>query len=213
MEELRSTEILDKEIEADARKKAKKIIEKSEFECSKIIGETEEKVKAALQKKRKFYEEKLAVFAAGKASYIPLEKERFLAEFYDEQVSAALNNYFSDAGKEKRLLWLEKKLEACRNILPQGKVLISFFGTYDEVDAKKIAEKFFNDSSCLIKKISFEQSGEEGEKGNSFHEGFIIESEKGDLKIRLTLDEVIRELKDRYSEELAVTLFKGSLPK
>lgn len=213
MEELRSTEILDKEIEADARKKAKKIIEKSEFECLKIIGETEEKVKAALQKKRKFYEEKLAVFAAGKAAYIPLEKERFLAEFYDEQVSAALNNYFSDAGKEKRLLWLEKKLEACRNILPQGKVLISFFGSYDEVDAKKIAEKFFDDSSCLIKKITFEQSGEEGEKGNSFHEGFIIESEKGDLKIRLTLDEVIRELKDRYSEELAVTLFKGSLPK
>ena len=213
MEELRSTENIDKEIEADARKKAKKIIEKSEFECYKIIGETEEKVKAALQKKRKFYEEKLAVFAAGKAAYIPLEKERFLAEFYDEQVSAALNNYFSDAGKEKRLLWLEKKLEACRNILPQGKVFISFFGSYDEVDAKKIEEKFFNDSSCLIKKITFEQSGEEGEKGNSFHEGFIIESEKGDLKIRLTLDEVIRELKDRYSEELAVTLFKGSLPK
>ena len=36
MEELRSTEILDKEIEADARKKAAKIVAKAESEAKSI---------------------------------------------------------------------------------------------------------------------------------------------------------------------------------
>ena len=38
MEELRSTEVLDKEIRADARKKAEKILDKADVDCRYIIG-------------------------------------------------------------------------------------------------------------------------------------------------------------------------------
>ena len=51
MEELRSTEILDKEIEADARKKAAKIVAKAESEAKSIIEGVDDRVKKAVEEK------------------------------------------------------------------------------------------------------------------------------------------------------------------
>ena len=53
MEELRSTEILDKEIEADARKKADKILKNADSEAEKILADVETRVKEAKEQKEK----------------------------------------------------------------------------------------------------------------------------------------------------------------
>ena len=37
MQELRSTDILDKEIQADARKKAERMLAKADLDCEKLI--------------------------------------------------------------------------------------------------------------------------------------------------------------------------------
>ena len=55
MEELRSTEILDKEIEADARKKADRIVAKAESEAKSIIAGVDERVKKAVEEKYRFF--------------------------------------------------------------------------------------------------------------------------------------------------------------
>lgn len=54
MEELRSTEILDKEIEADARKKAAKIVAKAESEAKSIIEGVDDRVKKLLRKNQPY---------------------------------------------------------------------------------------------------------------------------------------------------------------
>ena len=78
MEELRSTEILDKEIEADARKKAAKIVAKAESEAKSIIEGVDDRVKKAVEEKSAVYKNKLSLLEKNADAYIPLEKERFL---------------------------------------------------------------------------------------------------------------------------------------
>lgn len=211
MEELRSTEILDREIEADASKKSKKIIEKAEKQAQEILDGVDERVKENLDKKRESYKEKLQQIALNSESFIPLEKERMLASFYEEQVCASLNNYFDSIGKEKRLLWLEKKLLKVKTALNEQPANFFYFGDFEEKEISDFAKKHFASKVNKITKINFEQSHEEKENGNNFHEGIIIESENKCVKVRLTMDEIVREIKDKYSEKLAVTLFGGRL--
>ena len=213
MEELRSTEILDKEIEADAHKKAEKILADAGREAGKIAAGVEDRVKTALEEKSALYKEKISLLEKNAEAYIPLEKERFLVAFYDEQVSEALNGYFASIGKEERLSLLENKLEQCAFALKGRKMSVSYFGGLKEEDAGSVAGKFFEKDIVSYSEIQFEKSGEEAVKGNEIHEGIIIKTEEKDsVKVRLTMDELIRELKDKYSYELSSTLFGGRLP-
>ena len=63
-----------------------------------------------------------------------------------------------------------------------------------------------------VEEIPFGRSGEESALGNDVHEGVILESEDGTVRVRLTIDQIVRELKDKRSFELASTLFGGALP-
>lgn len=212
MEELRSTEILDKEIEADAQKKAKKILDKAEREAQAIAAGVEERVKKAVEEKSASYKTKLSQLENNAGAYIPLEKERFLVSFYDEQVCKAMNAYFNSIGKEKRLSLLQNKLSQCKAALQDKKFTVRYFGGLEEVDAKKVAEKIFSKEISRYESIQFEKSGEEAVKGNEIHEGMILKSDDNSVLVRLTMDELVRELKDKYSYELSSTLFGGRLP-
>ena len=105
--------------------------------------------------------------------------------------------------------------------------LLNFTFTPGNVDDRKPLEnkrfvevlsgKLFADrgyvSKSLYESIQFEKSGEEAVKGNEIHEGMILKSdEKNSVIVRLTMDELVRELKDKYSYELSSTLFGGRLP-
>ena len=76
MEELRSTEILDKEIQEDARKKADKIVKNSQIEAQNILDSVDGRIEVARQEKEKFYAEKLTRFERDTNASLPLEKQR-----------------------------------------------------------------------------------------------------------------------------------------
>ena len=57
MEEFRSTEILDKEIQADARKKAEKILAKADVDCALLL----EEVSGRIEKAKKELEDKYSL--------------------------------------------------------------------------------------------------------------------------------------------------------
>ncbi|WP_407428843.1 hypothetical protein [Treponema sp.] len=211
MEELRSTEILDKEIEADARKKAQKILTRADEECKTILENVAFRIEEASKKKEAYYSEKLSQAEKSVEEAFPLEKGRFLVSFYSESVSKAFNEYLENLGEEKRLSLAEKKLEKSLAIIREKKINAFVFGFKTE-NAKKMLEKSLSKNLLKVEEISFEKSGEQAESGNNFHEGIILVSEDGFVKIRLTLDQIVREIKDKYSEELAVKLFGGRLP-
>ncbi len=212
MEELRSTEILDREIEADAQKKAAKIVANAVAEADAIRNGVADRVKASIDEKTAAYEAKISLKEKEAQAYIPLEKERFLVVFYDNQVNKAVNNYFIKNGDKKILSLLESKLKQCTFALENKAVSIKYFGGLNEKQVLTLVKNGFKGTVKDCSEIAFEKSGEEPLKGNEIHQGIIIESDDNTVKIRLTMDEIIRELKDKYSEELATTLFSGVLP-
>lgn len=210
MEELRSTEILDKEIEADARKKADKILKNADSECERIFADVENRVKEASNQKSEYYKSKIESFEKNLNASVPLEKERFLADFYAKSVSETLNNYLKKLSLEKRLVLIEKSLQKKSQIVSEKKFNAFVFG----IDLSSVKKILSNQKIQInsIDKISFEKSGEESAFGNEIHEGIILESEDRCLRIRLTIDQILREIQDKYSQELALTLFGGKLP-
>ena len=78
MEELRSTEILDKEIQEDARKKAGRILRDADAEAAKILAAVDSRVAAIRKEKENAYEQKIAAFKRDAEAALPLEEKRFL---------------------------------------------------------------------------------------------------------------------------------------
>ena len=167
MEELRSTEILDKEIEADARKKAEKIFARAEEEAKAILSDVERRVNEAKAQKESYYSAKYAQAERSVNEALPLEKGRFLVSFYSDAVSKAFNEYLENLGESKRLALIEHKLEHLPESLLSKKVNALVFG-FKVSDAKKLLEKSVKNLG-KVEEVSFERSGEEEALGNAFH--------------------------------------------
>lgn len=210
MEELRSTEILDREIEADARRRAMRILERAEEERKAVLDDVGRRVEETRSQKTAFYAEKLSRHEKSVAEALPLEKGRFLISFYSDSVSNAFNEYLENLGAEKRLALIGRRIGKMPETFFQDKINASVFG-FDFGAAKKMLEKSVKNLS-KTEEISFDKSGEESFPGNNFHEGIILSSEDGSVRIRATIDQIVREARDEYSEELAASLFGGRLP-
>ena len=212
MEELRSTEILDKEIEADARKKAERLLSDADAECQKLLDAVSGRVKEAAEQKKAYYDAKIATFKKNRDAALPLEQERFRVSFYMGSVADACNAYLENLSDEKVVSLIETMLVRSKNALAEKKVKALAFGIKLE-DAKKLLEKHL-DAKNLISCVetTFEKSGDEALPMNRVHKGIILESEDSLVRVRLTIDQLLGEIEDRYSNELATTLFGGRLP-
>ena len=72
MQELRSTDILDKEIQADARKKAERMLAKTDSECEKLLASVESDIEKAAEEKQQFFARKLEAFEKDRMAVVPL---------------------------------------------------------------------------------------------------------------------------------------------
>ena len=102
MEELRSTEALDKEIQSDARKKAEKILADADSESSRILNDVSKRLKKSEEERRKFYESKIRQFEHNGEASLPLEKQRFLVSYFEKSVSESIDSYLKALPEEKR---------------------------------------------------------------------------------------------------------------
>ena len=212
MEELRSTEILDKEIEADARKKAERILADADAECQKLLDAVKDRVKEASEQKTAYYDAKIATFKKNRDAALPLEQERYRVSFYTSSVAEAFNAYLASLGEEKLLSLIEKMLVRSKNALAGKKLNALVFGL-NSGEAKKLLEKHLDAKNVLsCSETTFEQSGDEEALLNTVHKGIIVETEDKSVRCRLTIDQLVGESEDRYSNELATTLFGGRLP-
>src|SRR5574344_165208 len=110
MEELRSTEILDKERQDDARKKAQRILTDADNQCKKILDDVESRIAAVSISKKAFYDGKIAVQIKDAEAAVPLEKERFLVSFEGKAVGCAIDEYLASLSEEKKLLIIKRLL-------------------------------------------------------------------------------------------------------
>lgn len=209
MEELRSTDILDKEIQDDARKKAEKILRSADSQCEQILAQVESRLNEAKAEKEAYFTEKQIQYKKDLDSSLPLEKSRFLVSYISSSVAEGINSYLKSLSEEKRLSLAISLLDRFEN-LTSGKTFDMTVYGFNADSAKTALSGRIK--IAATETVDFAKSGEAPVDGIDIHEGIILISEDRVIKIRLTLEELVSELIDKYRSELAVTLFGGRLP-
>lgn len=207
MEELRSTEILDKEIISDANKKAERILMKAEYESKNILAEVENRVAEELQKTEIQYQKKLQALEKDFNASVPLEKERFYVSFIQDSLIKGINEYLKN-------LSVEKQLEICTSGVKKldisDKTFKAFVYGFDKNLCEKALKNILGDSLKTVEETAFNQIIFE-ETFLEENKGIILFTENEDIKCRFTLSEKMQSVLEDYRQELFDSLFgKGA---
>lgn len=206
MQELRSTDILDKEIQADARKKAERMLAKADLDCEKLIASVDSDIEKAKQEKEEFFAHKLEAFEKDRMAVVPLEKERFKVSFIQNAVIQNINKYLEGLSEEKRLALVARDF----NFETELKLNAFVYG-FSLSGAKKFLSEKLGSKLATVSETKFGAEALEDEIGLEKPQGIILESEDKKFRCRLTLSEVIAKLLDTKRSELSATLFGGEL--
>lgn len=205
MNELRSTEILDKEIHADAVKKAEKLLQKADAECQEILKSVDGQIEKASAERDEFYAKKIAAFEKDQNASIPLEKERFEVSFVQNAVCKKINEYLNTLSEEKKISLVLNQFDFNSDAVKDKKINAYVYGFNLETIKKELNAKLGKNLSKCEKtefgKISIEAEILENP------EGIILESEDKAFRLRLTLSEVISKLLDTNRAALCEALF------
>lgn len=208
MQELRSTDILDKEIQADARKKAERMLAKTDSECEKLLASVESDIEKAAREKQQFFAHKLEAFEKDRMAVVPLEKERFKVSFIQNAVIQNINKYLEGLSEEKRLALVARDFDS--GVKTELSLNAYVYG-FSLSAAKKFLTDKIGSKLLSVKEIKFGAVILEDDIGLAKPEGIILESEDKNFRCRLTLNEVIEKLLDTNRADLSATLFGGDL--
>lgn len=206
MQELRSTDILDKEIQADARKKAERMLAKADLDCEKLLASVDSDIEKAKQEKEEFFAHKLEAFEKDRMAVVPLEKERFKVSFIQNAVIQNINKYLEGLSEEKRLALVARDFNFKTDLK-----LNAFVYGFSIAGAKKFLSEKLGSKLASVSETKFGAEALEDEIGLEKPQGIILESEDKNFRCRLTLSEVIAKLLDTKRSELSATLFGGEL--
>lgn len=204
MEEFRSTEILDKEIQADARKKAEKILAKADVDCALLLEEVSGRIEKAKKELEDKYSLKIAAFEKDLSATLPLEKERFLVAFIQSSIEKAINAYLAKLSDEEKIDLVLKKSVKIEDVLKSKKLNALYYGFQESLVKKTVGKKF---NLISVKETEFNKMIIENDLGITDRKGIILESEDKAIRVRMTLSEVISQIQDKYRAELYSALF------
>lgn len=204
MQELRSTEILDKEIQDDARKKAEKILKQADFDCEEILSSVDGNIEKAKSEKKDFYNKKVEVYKLDKNASMPLEKERFKVAYISESLSEYINKYLQNLTEEKRFELVVKDFNF--NLNNEKKYNAYVYG-FDLKNTKKFLSEKLGKNFNKCEETEFGKIVLEDSFGLENPQGFILETEDKSFRARLTLSEVVARVLDKNRAELAEVLF------
>ena len=207
MEELRSTEVLDKEIETDARKKAERILAKADSDGKALVADVANRIEKFTEEKTAEYQKKTENYRADRDAVVPLEKERFLVSFIESAIIKAIDSYLDALGEEKRIALAVRRWNTYKSVVAFQKVNAFVFG-FDAARAEAALKKE-GVSLASCSSVAYEKSGDEGIDGLTFKEGIILETEDTMIRCRLTLSQIVGELETEHRAELAKALFGG----
>ena len=204
MEELRSTEILDKEIREDARRKANRILNNSVIDCEKILEDVNIRFEKDAEIKKAEYESKISNYKKNKEASIPLEKQRFIVNFQDNAIEIAINQYLEKLSNDEKLKIIESLIKKYDFALKDKKVNVEYQGFSKDEIVKVL-------NACIPSENILSVT-EEIDKMTADFRGCIITSEDLKTKCRATIEEKIAEIKEQNIQELALALFGGRMP-
>jgi V/A-type H+-transporting ATPase subunit E len=206
MEELRSTDVLDREIQDDARRKVEKVLKAGEADCELIAADVALRLEKSRAEKTAEYAKRLEDYRHDMESAIPLEKQRRLVAFVDSEVRAALESWFEGFKPDRKVVLFQSMLEKFREPLAGKKIRATFSGIA-QADAERIVKAAFGKENVIavVERTAGCLLAFSGD-------GVYVESEDGIVTCRATVDEVRQVLLATKRQELAEALMGGRLP-
>ena len=110
MEELRSTEALDREILEDARRKAFRILKTADDNLAAQTKDWDKKIQKSVNSLRKTYEDRAKKSAGEILARFPLDKRRLRSETAEGFLTRAMDDFLRSLSREKLLSILEAEL-------------------------------------------------------------------------------------------------------
>lgn len=206
MEEIRSTKVIDDEILSQASKKAAQILNDADEETKKLFDSIDDKVQIELKDKIKDYSQKLESIKRNSDAILPLKKKRYKVFYVNEQIVKGINEYLSSISKEKRLQILIKRINCKKDFFAEKELNVFVYGT-DKQMAEKEIKKLFPNQIKAINGTEFNKFIQEDDIGLSVNEGIILQTTDQSITAKFTLCEVIKNLLDTETENLANALF------
>ena len=197
MEELQSTEILDREILEDARKKAHRILKAADDTIKVKKAEWEKKTAAALSETEQKFAQNIQKSNEIRAASMPLEKRRIKAKKNEELINSAVQAWYNGLSKRQILdiikLELEKRLAFCENLAGGGEARI-LIHKIEKPEAEALLKEALPDMPFKIETAQSQEPYPE----------LILENSK--LKIYASIDKAVQHILSVKRAELAAAL-------
>jgi len=217
MEELRSTEALDREILEDARKKAFKILKTADDTLAAQKKDWDKKTDEAVNALRNNYSLRLKKIDNEIFARLPLDKRRLRSETAEAFLIKAMGGHLASLGREALLailgLELSRRIEICAADLTGTKLELLFSGM-ELSEANKLLARALNSSKFDLA-FSFKEAALAvfGDEKFSAIRGFpsiVINTEN--VKITASVESAAMTLLDDKRAELAEALLgEGAL--
>lgn len=215
MEVLRATEILENEINENAKKKAACILAEAESECKKIAENIDNRI-AAMEKEEEFFLQKqLTAIKMGMEAAISLNKVRFLAEYTNKTVISAIHDYLNALDEKKQLQLIQRQLERFAPVLEGKKLAVEILGFGEKAVEPVLAGVFGKGAiaSCQLVDSKLAMGSDVWNQGGlGVSKGILVRTEDSSVRCHVTFDDIVRQLLEHHGSELASTLFCGGLP-
>jgi hypothetical protein len=120
MEELQSTDVLDREILEDARKKAKRILATAEETVAAGAASWEKRIDKNIGDLKKSFAARVKKAREELMARLPLDKRRAHSEQVEALLVSAMQAYLGSLSRERILALLEQELRRCAAALPES---------------------------------------------------------------------------------------------
>jgi hypothetical protein len=203
MEELQSTEVLDKEILEDARKKAFRTLKSSEDAIKDACVAWEQKTQAAIRELQKKYAEKTKRDGDEIMARLVLDKNRLRSAKIESGLKNAAFSFLKSLNKDKQLELLEKELTMRLKELEDAGDPITAKDepeVYSRLLTKEETEKLLPKKqkwTVIEPSLTFKNAGQ--------FPAIVINTKK--VKLTASLDDTIEALLQDKRGELTAALF------
>ncbi|MDR0584992.1 MAG: hypothetical protein LBG57_11695 [Treponema sp.] len=154
MEELQSTEILDREILEDARKKAYRILKAADETVKAASGVWEKKIGETLEALNEKYAEQRKLAAAEILARLPMDRRRAKAEKIESLLRQAVETWYEGLGRDKVLSILKTELEVrlaeCAEFFDSDERVRVLIHKIERAEAGTILKAVLPGKDCVI---------------------------------------------------------------
>lgn len=207
MEELQSTEVLDREILEDARRKAQRILKTADEEAAASDKVWEKKTQKALAELNRRFEERLDLGRVEIMAHQPLDRRRLALERIDRLLHEAANSYLEGLEREKLLGILARELCERSAELEDGEGEDSGRG---KSDLRVIYRFLSREEAEGLLRTAFPNSTFSFQEGSAayLHAGSFpgIVADSGTVRISVSADAAVETLLSEKRGELAAAL-------